>query len=51
MRHRILHLMCLKRCSLCACAGLAGFGSINGKGTPWVSFINGTNESLSWLAR
>lgn len=28
--------------------GLAGSGSINGKGTPWISFINGTTESLSW---
>ena len=28
--------------------GLAGSGSINGKGTPWISFINDTTESLSW---
>ena len=28
--------------------GLAGSGSINGKGTPWISFINDTKESLSW---
>jgi len=28
--------------------GLAGSGSINGKGTPWISFINDTSESLYW---
>jgi hypothetical protein len=28
--------------------GLAGSGSINRKGTPWISFINDTSESLSW---
>jgi len=28
--------------------GLANSGSINGKGTPWISFINDTTESLSW---
>jgi hypothetical protein len=28
--------------------GLAGSGSINGKGTPWIRFINDTTESLSW---
>ena len=28
--------------------GLAGSGSINGKGRPWISFINDTTESLSW---
>jgi hypothetical protein len=28
--------------------GLAESGSINGKGTPWISFINDTTESLYW---
>jgi peptidoglycan/LPS O-acetylase OafA/YrhL len=28
--------------------GFANSGSISGKGTPWISFINDTTESLSW---
>jgi len=29
--------------------GLANSGSVNGKGTPWISFINDTAESLEWV--